>query len=106
MEKSRPGSPMVVLRVQGAFAAFREGPFRNEPRSADYTLDVEGESAALRDVQWADWAADGRLLVATTDGRLQTRTVAGRDATVLTEHDVANLCPDPVPAPPEARRWD
>jgi hypothetical protein len=93
--------------VQGAFAAFREGPFRNESHDARYEL-VDGDgTASLDDVQWADWAADGRLLVATVDGRIQARTVSGRTATRVTcEHDLAPLRPDPVPAPPEARTWD
>ena len=38
------------------------------------------DDQVLDDVQWADWSADGRLLVATVDGRLQVRdgsTVSG-----------------------------
>jgi hypothetical protein len=104
MEKPRDGSG-VALRVQGAFAAFREGPFRNEPRDACYTLVVRGDPQPLDDVQWADWADDGRLLVATVDGRLQARAVGDDGAALVWEHDVAALQPDPVPAPPAARRW-
>ena len=47
---------------------------------------------------------DGRLLVATADGRLQVRD--GRDGrTVRWETDVRGLAPDPRPAPPEAASW-
>ena len=107
MEKARPSSPRIALRVRGVFAAFREGPFHNEPRDARYTLVVDGGEAALDGVQWADWAVDGRLLVATDDGRLQTRIMgAAGDVSIVSEHDLAALQPDPVAAPPEARRWD
>ena len=34
MEKPQPGTPAIALRVQGSFAAFREGPFRNEPHNS------------------------------------------------------------------------
>jgi len=104
MEKPRPGVTDVVLRVQGAFAAFREGPFRNEPRVAQYTLVVGGDAHVLDDVQWADWAADGRLLVATADGRLQARTIDDAVTVVAWERDLAALQPDPVAAPSDARR--
>lgn len=48
--------------------------------------------------------ADGRLLVATDDGRLQVRDgLDGRR--VLWETDVSGLTPDPQPPPAEAARW-
>jgi len=56
----------------------------------------------LEDVQWADWDARGRLLVATLDGRLQIRDV---DGSVVWEADEADLTPDPAPPPAEARVW-
>ena len=59
MEKGR-------LRVQGGYAALRTRVFSSE--IAYRVGDVE-----LPDVQWADWSRDGRLLVATTAGELQTR---------------------------------
>ena len=57
----------------------------------------------LDQVQWADWARDGRLLVATTDGRLQIRD--GATGVVRWELDLAGLRPAPEPPPPEARHW-
>jgi hypothetical protein len=104
MEKPRPAATDVSLHVEGAFAAFREGPFRNEARIAQYSLVIGGDARVLDDVQWADWAVDGRLLVATIDGRLQARTVDDGAAVVVWQHDLAPLRPDPVAAPPEARR--
>ena len=58
----------------------------------------------LEDVQWADWAADGRLLIATADGRLQARTIDDAVTAVAWERDLAALQPDPVAAPNDARR--
>ena len=49
----------------------------------------------------SDWSADGRLLVATVDGRLQVRD----GSTVSGEVDLAALTPDPRPPPTLATRW-
>jgi hypothetical protein len=57
----------------------------------------------LDDVQWADWARDGRLLVATTDGRLQIRD--GTTGVVGWELSLAELTPTPQRPPAQARRW-
>ena len=55
-------------------------------------------------MQWADWAADGRLLVATTAGELQVRPDPARDA-VDQRVDLAVLRPTMGEPPPEAREW-
>jgi hypothetical protein len=60
------------LSLRGAYAAFRTPMFSRE---IAYCVG----SVELPDVQWADWARDGRLLVATRSGRLETR--AGDDWT-------------------------
>jgi hypothetical protein len=86
----------AVLSVSGGQAAFRGGPDDWWARPA-YTFD----GGPLPDVQWADWAHDGRLLVATTHGELQVRD--GPD--VSWAIDLAPLEPDPQPPPPEATRW-
>jgi hypothetical protein len=59
----------------------------------------------LPDVQWADWSADGRLLVATTDGRLQVRAGDPHALEVVWEADLTPFEPDPQPAPREAAQW-
>jgi hypothetical protein len=57
----------------------------------------------LRDVQWADWASDGRLLVATRAGVLEVREEpSGPPAW---QQDLAPLRPDPVPPPVDADTW-
>jgi hypothetical protein len=95
MTKTQPYGD-AVLSVCGGQAAFRGGP-HGWWSAPTYTL----EGDPLPDVQWADWAHDGRLLVATTQGELQVR--AG--AEVTWGIDLALLEPDPQPPPPEATRW-
>jgi hypothetical protein len=86
----------AVLSVRGGQAAFRLGPHDRWAGPA-YALDGD----PLPDVQWADWAHDGRLLVATNEGCLQVRDRAA----VVWDLDLAPLEPDPQPPPPEATRW-
>jgi hypothetical protein len=95
MTKLQPDGA-VILSVRGGRAAFRGGPFG---RWAEPTYALDGEP--LPDVQWADWAHDGRLLIATTDGVLQVRDRAD----VVWDLDLAPLEPNPQPPPPEATRW-
>ena len=103
MEKPRPDSADVVLRVAGRHAAFRTGGPAWDP--ARYTMAAGGDPVALGDVQWADWDRRGRLLVATIDGRLEVRERAWQAADAVWSSDVTNERPDPTPPPPEARRW-
>ncbi len=64
-----------------------------------YELDLPtGERIELPEAAWADWDHAGRLLVATTDGRLRALDAANRLAE-LEAHDLAGLEPDPAPAP-------
>jgi hypothetical protein len=105
MRKPRPGRPGLELTVRGYFAAFREGPFRDQPRVTEYAL-VSGDGArVLGDVQWADWDGEGRLLVATKDGRLQIRAEEDGGFVPVHEVDLASLRPEPAPPPREAARW-
>jgi hypothetical protein len=104
MEKMRPGTDGARLRVQGYFAAFRTTR-PGEPRQIRYEITGEGGPLHLADVQWADWAADGSLLVATHDGRLQIREYSRGDLPVRFEVDLAALTPVPVPPPPESHVW-
>lgn len=100
MEKSRPGGASV-LRVEGRYAAFRTGePHDDAPL---YWLDHGDEVELLEGVQWADWDAGGRLLVATGEGRLEVRTVDGGSTELVA--DLAHLEPDPQPAPAWASEW-
>jgi hypothetical protein len=105
MEKPRPGSAGAVrLAVQGRFAAFRSS-MPGETKAVRYDVLDGGGVRPLEDVQWADWDAAGRLLVATLDGRLQVRDIDAAGAAVRWELDLSGLTPDPTPPPDVARRW-
>jgi hypothetical protein len=105
MEKPRPGTTgSARLVVRGWFAAFRVGPFGGRARDISYSIVENGTIRALEDVQWADWAADGRLLVATLDGKLEIRD--GFDASSARwQADLSRLTPRRTPPPDDARRW-
>lgn len=102
MEKPRPNaSGSDRLTVRGTYAAIRElhgqrTDVRYEHRSRDLTRHLDP-------LQWADWDAQGRLLVATDDGLLQIRD--GSDGSVEWEADEGAFEPDPAPPPAEASIW-
>jgi hypothetical protein len=107
MEKMRPGSDWSErLTVRGTYAAIREmHGIRTDVR---YDLQQADGPVHLEDVQWADWDARGRLLVATEDGRLQIReidSVTSQPGTVEWEVDESAFTPDPSSAPPDAAVW-
>jgi len=102
MEKARPGSDGTTrLTVRGGFAAFRSG----RPGPVRYEIVEPGRVLCLEDAQWADWDAAGRLLVATTDGRLQVRDGSTSGLAVRSEVDVGALVPSPAPPPEDAHHW-
>ena len=105
VEKPRPGSGGATRLVAGGgFAAFRES--REWWKGAIAYALVDGDATVpLADVQWADWDATGRLLVATRDGRLQVREGAGGRLAVAWEIDLAPLRPEPTAPPAEAQQW-
>jgi hypothetical protein len=102
MEKPRPNANgSDRLTVRGTYAAIRElhgrrTDVRYELRSGDVTR-------RLDHVQWAEWDARGRLLVATGDGRMQIRD--GADGSVQWEAEEGAFEPDPTPPPAEASTW-
>jgi len=102
VEKPRPGAGGGVrLRVRGHYAAFRAAA----PGDVVYDV-VEGDGVTpLEDVQWADWDADGRLLVATRAGRLEVRDGARPLVATQPHAELGALAPDPAPAPAEAEAW-
>jgi len=70
-----------------------------------YWLEVGGEIRLLNHLQWADWDRDGRLLVATRDGKLQIWNVDDEGSEVVFEEDLSLYEPNPRPAPAWAERW-
>jgi hypothetical protein len=100
MQKHRPGGD-EALTAHGRFAAFREGPFPAEERVTDYRRADPTRDKPLGGVQWADWTTDGRLLVATVDGRLQIRPGGAGEATsVVHEVDLSGCSPIRSAHPP------
>ena len=104
MEKPRPGYPTgPTLLVEGAYAGFRSFPERHH--GADYSLLAGQDFEVLDGVQWADWDGAGRLLTATTDGRLQIRTLDEPGQSVIFEADLSRYAPQPEPPPRWAEEW-
>jgi hypothetical protein len=104
LEKPRSGSdPTARLTVRGWYAAFRSG----QPSWAQvsYSIVENGREHALEHVQWADWDQSGRLLVATTDGRLEIRSGAWEAPRVDWSLDLSGHRPEPAEPPALARRW-
>lgn len=98
MARRRPAGT-GVLTVTGAYAAFRTFD-RDTYGAPDYRLD----GGPLPDVQWADWAPGGALLVATADGRLHVRA-GDAPHQVTWEVDLSADRPEPQPPPAQAREW-
>ncbi len=100
MMRTQPGG-LLSLHVEGGYAAFRTGEPDADPPL--YWLDRGDEIEILEGVQWADWDARNRLLVATSDGNLEVRMPGeGPDETVV---GLSDLEPDPQPAPSWATEW-
>lgn len=107
MRKPRPGiragsMDYAELEAEGSFGAFRQSPHLRTP--AAYTL-IRFEEVIPLDVQWADWSSDGRLLVATNDGRLQVREVPFGHDNIQSEHDLTSMTPHPTAPPGWAGEW-
>ena len=103
MEKQHPGRGTIRLTASGRYAAFRSGqPSWAETR---YAIVDDGVERPLHAVQWADWDAAGRLLVATTDGRLEVRDAPWTPTGATWAVDLARDVPTPLAPPAVARRW-
>jgi hypothetical protein len=70
-----------------------------------YSVEVNGGLEFLDDLQWADWDQQGRLLVATRSGRLQIRTLNGRNFSIEFDVDLSQFQPDPGEPPGWATQW-
>lgn len=104
MEKARPGGRAAArLTVRGRYAAVRSG--RPSWAETVYAIEDDHGRHELDGIQWADWDSTGRLLVATTGGRLEVRTDPWDETGSLSSLDVGDEQPDPTEPPPIARRW-
>ena len=104
MEKRQPASSVDVrLTVRGHYAAFRSS-LPHEAKDIEYAIVARGRRRPLDDAQWADWTAEGRLLIATRAGRLQIREGASFDR-ITFDVDLAAMSPTPLPPPAAASAW-
>lgn len=107
MEKPQPGRDGCRLQVTGSYAAFRGMPDARDP--AEYSLVRDEELYVLEGVQWADWDSTGRLLTATTTGRLEVHGVDDRSGAPSGDADfsvdLSTARPDPQPPPDWAQEW-
>lgn len=96
-----------VLRVESLdWAGGEFGPLQAiDGLRVRYALEDDRDLEVLDDLQWADWDAHGRLLVATRSGRLQIRILQTRRYTLACDFDLAALTPEPSAAPDWAQRW-
>jgi len=106
MQKRQPGGHRL-LRVESL--GWAGGEFGVEQAvdglRVHYALESDGEIELMHDLQWADWDAQGRLLVATRSGRLEVRTLGGDRVVIQHVADLSLLEPDPTPPPPCAGHW-
>lgn len=70
-----------------------------------YALESDGDFDILEDAQWADWDAQGRLLVATRSGRLQIRELRQSSFNLTFEADLSEMAPEAIQPPDWAQRW-
>jgi hypothetical protein len=109
-----PGSPLVLRRpqpgadrvalllVHGGHDFARHGVERADIR---YLMERDGNRSELADATWADWDANGRLLMATVDGELRIAELAPGGVKTVWSRDLSQLEPEPEPAPEWAQRW-
>jgi hypothetical protein len=104
MVKPRPGrDDSTRLTVTGWYAAYRSGP--PSWGQVTYTI-VDGDTRRpLEHVQWADWDRGGRLLVATTTGRLEVREDPWDATSIAWSIDLGADRPAAAEPPSVARRW-
>lgn len=93
LQKPSPNG-QILLRLNGtAVDIVREN-------SASYELVYAPDRrVALDDTVWAEWDSEGRLLTATAQGWLHMEELKGETRVKIASHDLANLTPDPKPAP-------
>ncbi|MEN8377079.1 MAG: hypothetical protein ABFS34_16770 [Gemmatimonadota bacterium] len=106
IRKPEPGGERVLCVESHGWAGgeFGKGQAVDGLR-VSYSMEREGDVRLLADIQWADWSLDGRLLVATRDGRIQIRGPASGREEVAFDEDLTALTPNPQPAPAWACRW-
>lgn len=106
MRKLQPHGPRVLCVESIGVAGGEFGVEQSvDGLNVRYSLESDSSLELLDDLQWADWSQEGRLLVATRSGRLQTRTLTHDGFEILFEADLSVLEPNPTPAPDWAQSW-
>ena len=103
LRRLRPGDGSTALVLAHAGHTHAE-PWIEGVEIA-YLVEDGSRTTPLDDVGWADWDAEGRLLVATRGGEIQIREPSGSTWSTTWSHDLNGLEPDPMEAPPWARAW-
>jgi hypothetical protein len=106
MRKPQPGGPHHLTVESAGWAG---GEFGVE-QAVDgmrvlYALESETGLTVMDDVQWGDWDAEGRLLVATRAGAIEVRRPHTGGFDVIFSEDLSALEPAPAQAPEWAQRW-
>lgn len=106
MQRRQPQGKRL-LRVESLGSAGGElgGDLAVDGLRVRYSLESGEHNEILDDVQWADWDNGGRLLLATRDGRLQIRMLRAEASETVFEEHLAQLIPEPRPAPGWAGCW-
>jgi hypothetical protein len=102
--RQQPGGEVALFARSEGWPGGEWGGDAIEGLKVSYWLEASGDLWPLDDVQWADWDEQGRLLVATRDGKLQIRRQRGPEAEVVFEHDLGRVEPAPGPAPAWAQQ--
>ncbi len=107
MQKRQPVSDLILHLESLGHAGGEFGVNQAmDGLSVCYSLESHGDIEVLDDLQWADWDAEGRLLVATRCGKLQIRSLDEGSSETVFEQDLSLLEPTPTPSPPWAQHWD
>jgi len=70
-----------------------------------FLQDSPDDFTPLADAVWADWDREGRLLMATRDGKLEICRCEGTTLERVWTEDLRDRRPDPQPTPGWAGRW-
>jgi hypothetical protein len=106
MRKRQPGSDrFLYVESLGWAGGEFSGKQAVDGMHVRYSFGREGELQVLDDLQWADWDRNGRLLVATREGKLQIRNIGLHGAQIFFEEDLSLIEPNPAPAPAWACHW-
>jgi len=104
LRRERPGGAGVKLGLIHRGVDFRR-PGMEGVQLEYFLQDGPDDVTPLPDAVWADWDHQGRLLMATRDGKLEIFRCEGTTLERVWTEDLRGLTPDPQAAPGWAGRW-